>query len=92
MTIKTWEDREKESTEEFMDLPLEVTHFMKREIADLRIAAAKYERLAHLVSQLDPWRSCMSYNDSYFGEPPGHLKSTIRQMSHTVWQPGSAAE
>lgn len=39
------------------------------------------EYLKKLVGQLSPWLHCMSYNDSYFGEPKGLLKQTVRQMT-----------
>jgi len=38
------------------------------------------DRVRQLVKELDQWSPCMSYNDSYFGEPPGMLKQTIRQL------------
>lgn len=43
--------------------------------------------LEKLVNDLVQWQSCMSYNDSYFGEPEGFLKKTIRQMAHEMNQP-----
>lgn len=92
MTIKTWEERAAESTEEFMDLPIEKDHHMQREINDLRVVAAKYERLEKLVVNLDTYRYCMSYNYSYFGEPPGYLKQTVREMWHLVNKPDSKVE
>lgn len=35
------------------------------------------------IDKLNEWTGCMSYNDSYFGEPAGMLKSTIRQLDKT---------
>ena len=35
------------------------------------------------IDKLNAWIGCMSYNDSYFGEPAGMLKSTIRQLDKT---------
>ena len=35
------------------------------------------------IDKLSAWTGCMSYNDSYFGEPAGMLKSTIRQLDKT---------
>ena len=35
------------------------------------------------IDKLNAWTGCMSYNDSYFGEPAGMLKSTIRQLDKT---------
>ena len=42
------------------------------------------ERMKQLVEDLERWTMCMSYNDSYVGEPPGFLKKTIRQMTKHV--------
>lgn len=41
--IKTWEQRQAESVQEFNDMPLAKWHFMALEIADLRAALAVYE-------------------------------------------------
>lgn len=30
------------------------------------------------------WRHCMSYNDSYFGEPAGALKQTVNELRHLL--------
>jgi hypothetical protein len=38
-------------------------------------------KVNELILELDKWTSCMSYNDSYVGEPPGFLKSTIRELA-----------
>lgn len=38
------------------------------------------EYMRKLIAGLGQWTACMSYNDTYFGEPPGFLKQTIRQM------------
>lgn len=35
------------------------------------------------IDKLNAWTGCMSYNDSYFGEPAGMLKSTVRQLDKT---------
>ena len=35
------------------------------------------------IDKLNAWTGCMSYNDSYVGEPAGMLKSTIRQLDKT---------
>lgn len=35
------------------------------------------------IDKLNAWIGCMSYNDSYFGEPAGMLKATIRQLDKT---------
>lgn len=35
------------------------------------------------IDKLNAWVGCMSYNDSYFGEPAGMLKSNIRQLDKT---------
>jgi len=38
------------------------------------------EHLKTLVGKIAQYIPSMSYNDSYFGEPPGLLKSTIREL------------
>ncbi|WP_407304027.1 hypothetical protein [Acinetobacter sp.] len=76
-TIKKWEERQAESKEEFMEMPLHAKHFMEREIADQR---ARDVQMQALIKELDQYSACMSYNDSYFGEPPGHIKKIVRQM------------
>lgn len=38
------------------------------------------DRLRHLCS----WRFCMSYNDSYFGEPEGLLKAIVADMDREL--------
>lgn len=43
--IKTWEQRQAESTEEWNDMPAPRWHFMAQEIADLREEVAKYEEM-----------------------------------------------
>lgn len=35
------------------------------------------------IDKLNAWVGCMSYNDSYFGEPAGMLKSVIRDLDKT---------
>lgn len=37
-----------------------------------------------LVGKLDAWRLCMSYNESYFGEPAGLVKSVVNELAHAV--------
>jgi hypothetical protein len=38
----------------------------------------------HLLARLTTWRSCMSYNDSYFGEPAGELKRITADIDRLV--------
>lgn len=35
------------------------------------------------IDKLNTYTSCMSYNDSYFGEPEGELKRVIRELDKT---------
>lgn len=88
MTIEKWEDRMKNSKEEVNEMPPPKVIFMEREITDLRNHVIelndKFNYIKAQVKLLDELRHCMSYNDSYFGEPPGLLKGVIRQLAHTV--------
>jgi hypothetical protein len=47
----------------------------------------KADAVARLVDKLDQWRYCMSYNDSYFGEPAGLVKSVVKELSLLVGTP-----
>jgi len=47
--IKTWEQRQAESTEEWNEMPPPKSLFMAREIADLRKAVAKYEEMESTI-------------------------------------------
>ena len=40
--------------------------------------------LEDLCEELVSWRHCMSYNDSYFGEPRGLLKGLANEMKHKL--------
>lgn len=40
--------------------------------------------LISLCDQLTKWRNCMSYNDSYFGEPDGDLKRIAAAMERAM--------
>jgi hypothetical protein len=42
------------------------------------------EEVRRLVGKLAQWRHCMSYNESYFGEPHGLLKSAIAELERIV--------
>lgn len=42
------------------------------------------ERILHHVRQITRYRLCMSYNDSYFGEPEGHLKSQVAELERLL--------
>lgn len=42
---------------------------------------ATTQRVKDLIGKLDEWRYRMSYNDSYFGEPEGFLKKTVRELA-----------
>lgn len=37
-----------------------------------------------LIERLLKWRLCMSYNDSYFGEPAGELKRLTHEIQRKV--------
>jgi hypothetical protein len=37
-----------------------------------------------LVARIARWQGCMSYNDSYFGEPRGLLKGVINELRHVL--------
>ena len=38
------------------------------------------KEVKRLVAELEQYRYCMSYDDSYFGEPAGLVKRNIRQL------------
>lgn len=38
------------------------------------------------VKKLIQWKHCMSYNDSYFGEPAGFLKWVVYQLERLLPQ------
>lgn len=38
----------------------------------------------HHAKKLTAWRHCMSYNDSYFGEPPGLLKQVVAELERLM--------
>jgi hypothetical protein len=42
------------------------------------------EELRRLVGKLDQWWLCMSWNESYFGEPAGLVKSTVAELARIV--------
>lgn len=42
------------------------------------------EHVRKLVGRIDCYRSCMSYNESYFGEPPGLLKGVFAELAHAM--------
>lgn len=44
------------------------------------------QRLINLCEQFTSWRSCMSYNDTYFGEPEGWLKSIAAEMKRAMFK------
>lgn len=41
-------------------------------------------RAIELIAKLEQWRYCMSYNDSYFGEPAGLVKEITKELSKIV--------
>lgn len=45
---------------------------------------ADLRHLRQLAADIEQWSPCMSYNDSYFGEPPGQLKRTVRELADEV--------
>ena len=40
----------------------------------------KYNQLLEEVKKIVKYRYCMSYNDSYFGEPEGYLKAVVADI------------
>lgn len=42
------------------------------------------DHVRRLVGKLHQWQLCMSYNESYFGEPAGLVKSTVEELAHAV--------
>jgi uncharacterized protein YozE (UPF0346 family) len=51
------------------------------------LTTEKGDTLVRLVDKLDQWRYCMSYNDSYFGEPAGLVKSVVKELALLVGTP-----
>ena len=49
-------------------------------IANLNNQLEKKDTLYKLVDKLIQYKMCMSYNDSYFGEPKGLLKCIVSEM------------
>ena len=45
---------------------------------------AASDHVRRLVGKLDAWRLCMSYNDSYFGEPVGLVKTTVEELTRAI--------
>ncbi|KAF1046361.1 MAG: hypothetical protein GAK35_01046 [Herbaspirillum frisingense] len=41
-------------------------------------------QMAELIGRLTQWRYCMSYDSSYFGEPAGLLKRTVRELEKRI--------
>ena len=54
---------------------------LRAELAELKTNAGEVCKHADMLNR---WIHSMSYNDSYFGEPPGYLKSTVRQLQFAV--------
>lgn len=52
-----------------------------REICELRNSIGAIRKLNNGMWR---WTSCMSYNESYVGEPGGLLKSSIREIEHIL--------
>ena len=46
--------------------------------------SAASEHVRRQVGKIDKFRGCMSYNDSYFGEPAGLLKSVVAELARAV--------
>lgn len=42
------------------------------------------EHVRKLIGRIDQFRMCMSYNESYFGEPAGLLKGVFAELGHAV--------
>ena len=56
---------------------------LRVEVARLRGAGVSDE-VRKLVGRIDQFRMCMSYNDSYFGEPAGLLKGVFSELARAV--------
>ncbi len=61
------------------------------ELDALRKAAERLPALEHTLrhlgrelAKLDKYRLCMSYNDSYFGEPVGTIKRVVVELRHCI--------
>ena len=70
---------------------LENGHFTyETKIADDLRAAIKQEEQAkpaaweHHAKKLTQWLHCMSYNDSYFGEPSGLVKQVTAELNRLI--------
>lgn len=48
------------------------------------VVAAEEPDWQHHAKKLTQWRNCMSYNDSYFGEPPGLLKQVVGELERLM--------
>ena len=46
----------------------------------------KYKELLEDVKQIVKYRHCMSYNDSYFGEPEGFLKVIVADIDRKYFE------
>ena len=46
----------------------------------------KYKELLEDVKQIVKYRYCMSYNDSYFGEPEGFLKAIVADIDRKYFE------
>jgi len=42
------------------------------------------EHVRRLVGKLAQWQHCMSYNESYFGEPAGLVKQVTAELAHAI--------
>ncbi len=42
------------------------------------------DHVRKLVGRIDMYRLCMSYNESYFGEPAGLLKGVFSELAHAI--------
>lgn len=51
---------------------------------------AKMASISHHAWKICAWRYCMSYNDSYFGEPAGTLKSATEELERLLLPPVKA--
>lgn len=47
-------------------------------------SATPLEPWQHHAKKLTQWRHCMSYNDSYFGEPAGLLKQVVAELERLM--------
>lgn len=90
----TWKILEEEDEQE-PDLMNYLYEIIRSGKDDDKVVEDNQEQEPHinkLVNDLEKYIHCMSYNDSYFGEPEGFLKQTVRKMKYVVDEEGYADE